>query len=227
MARNKISPPAPLEPAIDQLLGSLACAWLTIALLRRLFSRASAARTPSASLEAQGAELRSLQLRYLSAWLCFKAADWMQGPYFHEVYSSKIDEATGQPLSQKAISSLFLAGFISSALVGTAAGSLVDKYGRRAGCLAFAIICAASAVSVMASRWSLLAAGRFLGGVATSLFMCAPESWLCAEHARLSLPAAALGELFGWAYFADSIIAILAGQVSAYPDYIVSSRATH
>ena len=31
-----------------------------------------------------------LYKRYLPVWLCFKAADWLQGPYFHDVYSSKV-----------------------------------------------------------------------------------------------------------------------------------------
>lgn len=202
----------PLEPTIDKLLVTLACAWVALAGFRRL---AAGSREPAESQAdvASAAALRSLQWRYLPAWLCFKAADWMQGPYFHEVYSSKLEPATGTPISQRAISALFLAGFVSSAVVGTAAGSLVDSYGRRAGCLAFALVYSASALSVLASELPLLAAGRLLGGVATSLLMSAPEAWLCAEHARLGLPPATLGGLFGWAYFGDSIVAILAGQV--------------
>lgn len=201
-----------LEPTIDTLLITLACTWIAFVGFRRL---AAGSREPAESQAdvASAAVLRSLQWRYLPAWLCFKAADWMQGPYFHEVYSSKLDPATGTPLSQRAISALFLAGFVSSAVVGTAAGSLVDSYGRRAGCLAFALLYSASALSVLASDLPLLAAGRLLGGVATSLLMSAPEAWLCSEHARLGLPPSTLGGLFGWAYFADSIVAILAGQV--------------
>lgn len=207
-----MTPGDALEPSIDKLLVTLACTWVALAGLRRV---AAGSRDPAESQAdaASAAELRSLQWRYLPAWLCFKAADWMQGPYFHEVYSSKLDPATGTLLSQRAISALFLAGFVSSAVVGTAAGSLVDSYGRRAGCLAFALVYSLSALSVLASDPPLLAAGRLFGGVATSLLMSAPEAWLCSEHARLRLPPATLGGLFGWAYFGDSIVAILAGQV--------------
>jgi MFS family permease len=201
-----------LEPTIDKLLITLACTWVALAGVRRLAAGSRAPAESPASV-ASAAALRSLQWRYLPAWLCFKAADWMQGSYFHEVYSSMVDPATGAPLSQRAISALFLAGFVSSAVVGTAAGSLVDSYGRRAGCLAFSVVYSASALSVLASELPLLAAGRLLGGVATSLLMSAPEAWLCSEHARLGLPPSTLGGLFGWAYFADSIVAILAGQV--------------
>jgi len=177
MVPKTAAPPA-LEPAIDQLLVALACAWLTLTAIRRLTAGSAKPSAGSATSQAaSAAALRSLQFRYLPAWLCFKAADWMQGPYFHEVYSSKLDGASGTPLSQRAISALFLAGFVSSAVVGTAAGSLVDSYGRRAGCLAFALIYAASALSVLAEGVPLLAAGRLLGGVATSLLMSAPEAW--------------------------------------------------
>lgn len=38
---------------------------------------------------------------------------------------------------QSEIATLYLAGFGSSLIMSTAAGTLADKYGRRNGCLAF------------------------------------------------------------------------------------------
>ena len=49
---------------------------------------------------------------------------------------------------------------------------------------------------------------------AASLFPQAPEAWLVSEHTQRALPPAALSQIFGLAYFGDSLVAIGAGQLA-------------
>lgn len=56
-------------------------------------------------------------------WL-LRCADWLQGPYFYEVYASKI--FGGVPASLSLISQLFLVGFASTAVFGPFVGRLSD-----------------------------------------------------------------------------------------------------
>lgn len=51
----------------------------------------------------------------------YKGADWLQGPYLYKLYQSY-----GFELVQ--IAFLFLTGFVSGALGGTAVGSLADSW---------------------------------------------------------------------------------------------------
>ena len=92
---------ADLAADLDKLLAALGGAWLVLTLLRRATaSREAAAVADGSAAPSDTAEaLRRLQWQYLPAWLLFKAADWMQGPYFHEVYASKRHVATGEPFS--------------------------------------------------------------------------------------------------------------------------------
>jgi hypothetical protein len=77
-----------------------------------------------------GKQLLSLRLRYLSVFLAMKFADWLQGPYFYDVYATKVDSRTGVLFTPAAISSLFLVGFCSAMIFGAFAGSWADKFGR-------------------------------------------------------------------------------------------------
>ena len=74
--------------------------------------------------------LTSLKWRYLAVMLVVRFADWLQGPYFYELYTTKIDSRTGKTFTPGAVSFLFLVGFCSGMVFGTAAGSLTDSFGR-------------------------------------------------------------------------------------------------
>ena len=87
------------------------------------------------------------------------------------------------------MSRLFLAGFVAATLVGTAAGSLVDSRGRRAGCVLYAAAAGAAAASVVCERPELLLAGRVVGGIGTSLLAAAPEASSSAHCLLGSAPA--------------------------------------
>ena len=175
-------------------------------------NRVRSADGPSAKKNEVG--LQSLHYRYLAVFWILRAADWMQGPYFYEVYASKRDE-TGEPFSQMTIAILFLCGFISSGICGTFVGVVVDKFGRKKGCLALCVIYSLSALTTTSNSLTVLVLGRFMGGVATSLLESAPESWFVCQHNVHKIDGSLLGKCFGWAWFGNSIVAIIAGYLAS------------
>jgi MFS transporter, MFS domain-containing protein family, molybdate-anion transporter len=121
----------------------------------------------------------SIQRRFLTVFWLLRCADWLQGPYFYEVYASKIFH--GIPASMSLVSRLFLTGFASTALFGPYVGRATDNYGRKKGTLAFSIIYALGAMSTKSPLLQVLFVGRVLSGIGTSLLFSAPESWLVGE----------------------------------------------
>jgi hypothetical protein len=89
--------------------------------------------------------VKDLQIKFLSVFWLLRCADWLQGPYFYEVYASKVFK--GAPVSIALISRLFLTGFASTALFGPLVGRAVDLYGRKRGTIAFSFIYAIGAIS--------------------------------------------------------------------------------
>lgn len=157
-------------------------------------------------------EIKSLQLRFLMVFWLLRCADWIQGPYFYEVYSSKI--FNGLPASLAIVSNLFLTGFASTALFGPLVGRASDKRGRKRGTLAFALLYSLGAASTKSNLLKVLLLGRLFSGIGTSLLFSAPEAWLVGEATSYKDGGKYLGETFGLAYAGDSIVAILAGQLA-------------
>lgn len=157
-------------------------------------------------------DVRSLQRRFLLVFWLYKMADWLQGPYFYEVYASKV--LNGVAVSSTTVARLFLTGFGTTALFGALVGGWVDSVGRKRGSLAFALLYALSALSTRCNTLGLLLAGRVAGGIGTSLLFSAPEAWLVSEHQRSKFDGRWLSQTFGLAYFGDAIVAIAAGQVA-------------
>jgi len=157
-------------------------------------------------------KVKSLQMRFLMVFWLLRMADWLQGPYFYQVYASKtFGAATGNAMTW--VSRLFLTGFASTALFGPLVGRLCDTYGRKAGTLVFSLLYSLGAMSTKSNVLGVLLAGRVMGGIGTSLLFSAPEAWLVGDAARNGLEGS-LGETFGLAYAGDSIVAILAGQMA-------------
>lgn len=121
----------------------------------------------------------TLQRKFLIVFWLLRCADWLQGPYFYEVYASKIFH--GIPASMSLISQLFLTGFASTAIFGPWVGRTTDNYGRKKGTLAFSILYALGAMSTKSPLLQILFLGRILSGIGTSLLFSAPESWLVGE----------------------------------------------
>jgi len=136
----------------------------------------------------------------------------MQGPYFYEVYASKM--FNGVQASMGLVSKLFLTGFASTALFGPFVGRAADSYGRKKGTLAFCLLYALGAISTKSPLLLILLLGRVASGIGTSLLFSAPEAWLVGESQKSGADpdGSYLGETFGMAYAGDAIVAILAGQ---------------
>lgn len=78
------------------------------------------------------------------------AADWIQGPYVYKLY-----EHYGFTIEQNG--QLFIAGFGASLVLGTVAGSMADKFGRKFGkvdtvCISFLFIYPALKLPIYASN---------------------------------------------------------------------------
>lgn len=164
----------------------------------------SATTDPAQGIEETNAKpnrIRELQIKFLSVFWLLRCADWLQGPYFYEVYASKL--FNGIPASIALVSRLFLTGFASTALFGPLVGRTVDSYGRKRGSLAFAIIYSLGALSTKSPLLHILFLGRVLSGIGTSLLFSAPESWLVGEAQKDGDDPEGkyLGETFGMVRF--------------------------
>eukprot|EP01040_Poterioochromonas_malhamensis_P008711 gene8711-9430_t len=174
----------------------------------------SSNKSDSNQVESKPSEVKSLQSRFLIVFWLLRMADWLQGPYFYEVYSSKI--INGNPLSMEMVSQLFLIGFASTGLFGPFMGQFVDSVGRKAGTLLYTILYALGALSTQSNNLLILILGRLCGGLGTSLLFSAPEAWLVGEFQRQSaVNSKWIGQTFGWAYSGDSLVAITAGQIAS------------
>lgn len=141
--------------------------------------------------------VKDLQIKFLSVFWLLRCADWLQGPYFYEVYASKV--FNGVPASLALVSQLFLTGFASTALFGPLVGKALDQYGRKKGTLAFSVIYALGAFSTKSPLLQVLFLGRILSGIGTSLLFSAPEAWLVGESQKSGddPDGSYLGETFG------------------------------
>ena len=156
--------------------------------------------------------VKGLQVKYLAVFWLLRMADWLQGPYFFEVFSSKT--SNGMPVTSDMVGKIFLLGFATTGLIGPFLGQLVDTYGRKGGTLLYTLLYALSALSTRSSNMAVILAGRVAGGLGTSLLFSAPEAWLVGEHERSGMDGKWLGQTFGWAYAGDAIVAIVAGQLA-------------
>ena len=193
----------------DLLFQSLFLALVTTAAVAKIADRDT---SNTDNEEKMPAEMRSLQIRFLSVFWMMRMADWLQGPYFYEVYASKV--IAGAQVSLDMVSKFFLVGFGVTGLLGPVVGKLVDNQGRRAGTIAFALLYTIGALSTKSSLLWVLLLGRVAGGIGTSLLGSAPESWLVGEHSKGGFDGKWLGQTFGLAYAGDSLVAISAGQLA-------------
>lgn len=159
-------------------------------------------------------EVKSLQWKFLIVFWLLRMADWLQGPYFYEVYSSKI--INGLPVTLDIVSKLFLVGFAITGIFGPFIGKIVDQRGRKLGTFAYSLLYCLAALSTTSNNLWILMLGRIAGGLGTSLLFSAPEAWLVGEHQKQKHEGKWLGQTFGWAYSGDAIVAIAAGQIASF-----------
>ncbi len=188
-----LSSPTPLSPLVPPVISHVP---------RRLNSQSKETSTDTAEAKDKG--FKAFQLNYLAVYLLAMLSDWMQGPYVYALYKSY-----GFTTSQTA--QLFVMGFASSGLVGTFVGALSDKYGRKKMCILFAVCYILSALTKTIPSFEVLALGRFLSGVATSLLYSAFEAWMVCEHFKRGYSSEQLSDTFSIATASNGIIAVVSG----------------
>ena len=115
------------------------------------------------------------------------------------------------------IAVLYVAGFASSLVFGTATGPLADIVGRKKVAFSFCVIYTFCCLTKLSSSFGVLMLGRILGGVSTSMLFSTFESWYVYEHAeRHGFPSEWIGITFSYATFWNGILAILAGIISNF-----------
>merc|ERR1711971_50772 len=149
----------------------------------------------------------SLTWIYLPAHLLALFSDWLQGPYFFQLYRH-------HGHSDGSIALLFLAGYVSSCFLGSLSGPLADKYGRRKMGQVFCVICALNCFLKIFPSFYVLLLGRILSGVSTSCLYSVFESWYVAENQARGLPKESLSSTLALVTTCNSLLAIFAGLLS-------------
>jgi len=163
-------------------------------------------------------EFRRFQKNYVLVFLLAMGADWIHGPYIYKLYQD-------YNFTQHEIAVLFVAGFGSAGITGLFIGALADQFGRKKACLAYSFCYGLSCVTKHFHSFTLLLAGRLLGGISTAILFAAFESWMVAEHNKKNFSGEWLGSTFTWAWGWNGPIAVLAGVVANYAVKIGGSVA--
>lgn len=207
------------------ILGSLTISWKGYDLINSMKS----ATKEEENLIEKPQFVKSLQARFLIVFWLLRIADWLQGPYFYEVYSSKPFvtlpfSSNPMKMSMALVSQLFLIGFATTGIFGPYMGRFIDTVGRKKGTLLYTLLYALGAYSTTSSSLAVLVLGRIAGGLGTSLLFSAPEAWLVSQYTkevdakgsvgRKRQYEGWLGQTFGWAFAGDAMVAILAGTIA-------------
>jgi len=152
-------------------------------------------------------EFRRFQTRFLVVFFIMMAADWMQGAYVYKLY-----EHYGFSMAENG--QLFIAGFGSSMVFGIIAGPMVDKYGRKRGCLAYGALYIASCTTKHFNSFPVLMLGRIFGGAATSILFSAFEAWMVAAHTARGFNPEWLSTTFSRMYVGNGLVAIASGWLA-------------
>jgi MFS family permease len=190
--------------------------------------------------ETKHPEVLSLQKRYLPVFYLFRMSFWMSGPYFYQVYSSKMlryADGTTSPATTDFVARVSLVGYLAIVLLGPLVGRLIDGYGRKKATIITGALYALGSLSVFSDSSTMLYLGRAVASIASSRLTSAPESWLIREYTRIqeitrrhseskketAAKNCGLSETFGLAYGGDAVVAILAGQTACQ----AATRAEH
>jgi len=182
------------ESVYNSIFSALGVVAVLFKLLQQRKGSSSASDEENAVSE-KPAAVKSLQKRFLLVFWLLRCADWLQGPYFYDVYKSKV--FNGVPATIGIISKIFLAGFASTAIFGPYVGRFADSNGRKKGTLAFCALYTLGALSTKSALLTVLLLGRLVNGIGTSLLFSAPESWLVGEAMSIKDGGKYLGETFG------------------------------
>ena len=151
-------------------------------------------------------DFRIFQLQYLSVYLIVMLPDWLQGTNMYTLYSSYGVN----------VGTLFLTGFMSSAVFGTFLGIRVDTWGRKFGCIVFCILKVIINLIEHIPSMPALLFGRILGGLSTALLFTAFESWMVSEHRKRGFDETLLSSTFSISSWGNGFVAIFAGFLAQY-----------
>lgn len=165
-------------------------------------------RLESGKQGASAAVMSTLTRKYLVVYAIVMGADWLQGPYVYSLYREQYQ------FPERLVAVLFVTGFMSAGLAAPLVGVWADEHGRRRLCMVFCITYTLACVCITFPVLPILLAGRFLGGVSTSILFSAFESWLISSASSASLPSADLSTIMGRATLINGIVATIAGVVS-------------
>lgn len=150
---------------------------------------------------------------FLTVYLIMMAGDWLQGPTVYALYNY-------YGFSRKENGILFIAGFGSSMIFGTFAGTLADKYGRKVNCIVYGIVYALCCVTKHFNNYYILMVGRLLGGFATSILASAFESWMVSEHHTRGFEESWIANTFSLMTIGNGLVAISCGFLAQGAVYL-------
>ena len=160
--------------------------------------------------------LANLSWKFLPVALLFRASNWLQGPYFYKLYSSKNSILQDLP---GGMTTLYVSGYVAGMTAGTLIGSFTDRCGRRNGCVLCGLAFAFTCLTAHSNNLWVLLFGRLTAGIASTLLHSAFEAWLVSEATRiggaeqkLSLVSSVLSSQTSM----SSFIAIISGAVATY-----------
>lgn len=148
------------------------------------------------------------QKKFLSIYLLMVSADWIQAPYLYKLYSF-------YGFTKAEIGFLFVAGYASSAILGTVIASLSDRFGRKKIALVFCLLFVTSCLTKHFQNFNILLFGRILSGISTSILFSVFESYMVHKHRQDGLPEPLLEVTFSLMTFGSSLCAIFCGLFSS------------
>lgn len=188
-------------------LVALVCSVVLLMLASRAVGRraeAAAARGNAAAPGRAPDGFAAFQRKYLAVFLVVMLADWLQGTNMWTLYDSYgVD-----------IGTLFLTGFVCSAVFSLFAGSLVDKFGRKRGCLLYCALEVVINVLEHYRSFEVLCVGRVMGGFSTCLLFSVFESWYVSAHRARNYPEDLIEQTFSKATQGNGLVAVAAGVLA-------------
>ncbi|GAB6032735.1 Molybdate-anion transporter [Chamberlinius hualienensis] len=171
----------------------------------RVNFKGKSTETDNGGVAVTNPHFKAFQNQFFLPYFLSLFSDWLQGPYVYKLYSS-------YGFQESQIAFLYVIGFASSALFGTFAGILADRYGRKRSSLIFCLIYMFCCLTKISSDFYWLALGRIMGGVATSLLFSTFESWYIYEHCQKhQYPVDWMSLTFSKATLCNGFLAIVAG----------------
>ena len=130
----------------------------------------SARNTDQQKQSVSNANFLTFQRSFFAVYFLALFGDWLQGPYVYKLY-----DYYGFKESQIAV--LYVAGFASSVVFGTATGPLADVVGRKKIAVLFSVLYTFCCLTKLSSSYWMLMIGRIMGGISTSMLFSTFESW--------------------------------------------------